>query len=176
MVGSIMPFMTYLSDPVGTSEHPLLILVQDRLGIDTPFGMALLLGLTSIGVIAISSTLLFLRAYAIARFTTMRIHTISSRLLSSYLQRPYEYFLGRNSGDLGKRILAETNEISGSFLQPAAEMISSLIAATFIMGFLVYINPTATLSGASLVLFCLCWNLPHGQKLSDTHRRATRHG
>ena len=152
MVGSIMPFLTHLSDPGAVADHPMLLRVQSWLGLETPFATALFLGLCSIGIILISSTLLLMRAYAIARFTLMRVHTISSKLLSSYLRRPYEYFLDRNSGDLGKRILAETNEIAVSFLQPAAEMVSSLIAAIFILGFIFYISPVATISGALCVL------------------------
>jgi len=152
MVGSIMPFLSYLANPGDAMGHPVMQKVQDFFGIDTAFGMVVLLGLSSIGLIVVSTMLLLLRSYAISRFTMMRIHTLGSKLLSSYLRRPYEYFLGRNSGDLGKRILAETNEISTNFLQPAAEMISSAIAALFIFGLLVYVSPFATLAGVSCIL------------------------
>lgn len=152
MVGSIMPFLSYLANPGDSMGHPVMARIQAIFGIETAFGMVVLLGLSSIGLILISTTLLLLRSYAISRFTMMRIHTLSTKLLSSYLRRPYEYFLGRNSGDLGKRILAETNEISTNFLQPAAEMISSAIAALFIFGLLLYVSPVATLAGVSCIL------------------------
>ena len=41
----------------------------------------------------------------------MREFTISKRLIEGYLHQPYEWFLNKNTSDLGKNILSEVSEI-----------------------------------------------------------------
>ena len=152
MIGAVMPFLSFIADPTSVDQTGLIAAIYERLGFESRYSFAFALGLGSIGVIVISNLVLMVRGYMIARFTVMRVHALSTRLLKSYLRKPYEYFLGRNSSDIGKRILSETNEISVSFLQPAAELIASSISAIFILTFLLYLEPLGTLVGAGIVL------------------------
>jgi ATP-binding cassette, subfamily B, bacterial PglK len=152
MIGSIMPFLTFVSDPAGAGDGFLFGALRKISGIEGDYQFAMLLGGLAIATIIISNLMLLMRSYAISRFTVMRIHNIGSRLLKSYLSRPYEFFLGRNSGDIGKRILSETSEFSYSFLQPAAEFVASAISAICILAFLTYVEPLGTLAGISCIL------------------------
>ena len=151
MVGSVMPFLEFISDPSAASENKFIARLKQATGFDN-YKLALLLGFGSIAVILTSNLVLALRSYAMSRFAVMRIHTISSRLLRSYMGRPYEYFLNRNSGDISKRILSETGEISSAFLQPLSELIASAMSALMILALLTYLQPVGTLVGFGLVL------------------------
>jgi ABC-type multidrug transport system fused ATPase/permease subunit len=151
MVGSVMPFLEFISDPSAASENKFIARLKQATGFDN-YKLALLLGFGSIAVILTSNLVLAVRSYAMSRFAVMRIHTISSRLLRSYMGRPYEYFLNRNSGDISKRILSETGEISSAFLQPLSELIASAMSALMILALLTYLQPVGTLVGFGLVL------------------------
>lgn len=151
MVGSVMPFLEFISDPLAASENKFISRLKQATGFDN-YKLALLLGFGSIAVILTSNLVLAMRSYAMSRFAVMRIHTISSRLLRSYMGRPYEYFLNRNSGDISKRILSETGEISSAFLQPLSELIASAMSALMLLALLTYLQPVGTLVGFGLVL------------------------
>ena len=152
MIGAVMPFLSFIADPNSLDQNGLVSSLYEHFGFVSRYSFAFALGLGCIGVILLSNFVLMVRGYMIARFTVMRVHALSTRLLKSYLRKPYEHFLGRNSSDIGKRILSETNEISVSFLQPAAELIASSISAVFILTFLLYLEPLGTLIGAGIVL------------------------
>ena len=150
MIGAVMPFLTFISDADGVSSG-LLADLQSDLGIEDRYAFAVILGGAAIGAIVISNAILLARGYVIARFTLMRVHAISTRLFSSYLDRPYAFFLGRNSGDISKRLLSETSEIANSFLLPAAELVASGISAIFILSFLLVVQPGPTLAGIGVI-------------------------
>ena len=74
-------------------------------------------------------------------FATMRIHAISHRLLARYLSQPYAFFLNRHSGEMGPRVLAESQQVVGQFLRPAAEFIAACLTILAIVGLLVWVEP-----------------------------------
>ncbi len=158
MVGSIMPFLTHVSQPdaePGRVARGLMYLWPDLGGYD----MALALGSVALISIVLSSLVLMARSYVIARYATMRVHAISYRLLRSYLSRPYGFFLGRQSSDLAKRVLSETSEISMNFLIPAAEMIAAALSSLFILAFMGWVQPvgTAMAAGGVLLVYLLIY-------------------
>jgi ABC-type multidrug transport system fused ATPase/permease subunit len=84
----------------------------------------------------------------VARYTQMRVHSISRRLLAHYLAQPYEFFLGRHSGDMSTNILAEAQQVVGQFLRPLAELISATLTVVAVVVTLVIADPvvaTATI-------------------------------
>ena len=49
--------------------------------------------------------------YMLVKFVKMNEFNIGKRLIETYLHQPYNWFLNRNSADLGKTILSETQQI-----------------------------------------------------------------
>jgi ABC-type multidrug transport system fused ATPase/permease subunit len=145
MVSSVMPFLTVLADPGAVERTPALAWAYDRLGFGSVWGFLVALGVGSLVIICLASALQVLRTLAVSRFTTMRIHAISQRLLSGYLRQPYEYFLGVNSDTLTTRILSETQQVVDQFYRPAADVISSSLTCACIIALLVAVNPVAAL-------------------------------
>jgi ABC-type multidrug transport system fused ATPase/permease subunit len=143
MVSSVMPFLTVLADPGEIERNPVLAGAYHRLGFDSRFSFLVALGGASLLVICLASAMQVLRAFMVARFTTMRVHTISNRLLSGYLRQPFEFFLGVNSNNLGTRILAESFQVVEQFYRPAADVISATLTCACIIALLVAVNPVA---------------------------------
>ena len=152
IIGSVMPFLNFMTRSENGVNSATINWLMEVFQIEDQYYFAIILGLFSIGVIWVCNFVLIIRSYMIARFTTMRVHSISVNLVRSYLKQDYEYFLNRNSNDFSKRILSETAEISNSFLRPLAEFISSILSSVAIVGLLIYVNPVGTFVATGTVI------------------------
>lgn len=141
MVGSIMPFLSILADPDQIREIPFLAWVYDAAWFRTDYEFLIAVGLASLAAIVLANAIQVLRLYLVTKFGTMRMHSLSVRLLRVFLKRPYEYFLNQHSGELSSQILAETQKAVEYFYRPAAEAIASLFTAVAIVALLVWVNP-----------------------------------
>lgn len=141
MVGSIMPFLAALSDPDRIRNMAIFARLYEIGGFQSDYGFLVALGLASLSATILANLLQMLRLYLVVRFATMRMHSLSTRLLNMYLRQPYEYFLDKNSGELGTQILAETQQVVQNFFRPATEAIASALTIIAIIGLLIWINP-----------------------------------
>lgn len=141
MVGSVMPFLAVLADPSRIGSMPALAWAYDAFGFTTTYGFLVGLGLASFGVIVTSSAIQITRTWAVARFAMMRTHSISHRLLATYLAQPYAFFLNRHSGEMGPRVLAEPGQVVQQFLRPAAEFIAACMTTLAIVALLLWVEP-----------------------------------
>ncbi|MGE0492784.1 MAG: ABC transporter ATP-binding protein [Vulcanimicrobiota bacterium] len=141
MISSIMPFLAVLAEPDQIHTQPLLSWAYQYFGFSSSYEFLAGLAAASFAVIALASVIQVVKAYAVFRFSLMRMHTISHRLMLKYLRHPYEFFLGRHSGELGTRLLAESREVVLQFLRPATELIASITTVLAIVGLLLWIEP-----------------------------------
>lgn len=141
MVGSVMPFLAVLADPSHIETTPFLAWTYDAFGFTSTYGFLVALGLASFAVIVLSSFIQIIRAWAVARFAMMRMHSISQRLLATYLAQPYVFFLNRHSGEMGPRVLSESQQIVGQFLSPAAEFIAACMTTIAIVALILWVEP-----------------------------------
>lgn len=144
MVGSIFPFLSVLSDPEQIESSRMLSWMYAAGDFEDNYRFLVALGFLSIAVIVTSNLVMLLRVYVVGRFTYMRMHSISRRLLAAYLGQPYEFFLSRNSGELGTQILAETQLVVRKFLVPLADSIASAVTILCIVALLFFISPGST--------------------------------
>ena len=141
MVGSVFPFLSVLADPRLIAENAVLSWAYRMGGFTSDYGFLVALGLGAIGVILAANLVLILQTWAVARYTQMRVHSISRRLLAHYLVQPYEQFLGRHSGDMSTNILSEAQQVVGQFLRPLAELISATLTVTAVVVTLLMVDP-----------------------------------
>lgn len=141
MVGSVMPFLAVLADPSRIRTTPILSWAYDAFGFTSEYAFLVGLGLISCAVIGLSSLIQIAKTWAVARFAMMRVHSIGYRLLGSYLGQPYAFFLNRHSGEMGPRVLSESQQVVVLFLRPAAEFIAALMTMIAIVGLLLCVEP-----------------------------------
>ena len=146
MVGSIMPFLSVLSEPARITDTPQLAWAYERFGFASPYGFLIALGLVALMVIILATAILLLKIYVTARFAMMRVHSISHRLLARYLCQPYEYFLDHHSGEMGTNVLAEAQEVVYRFLIPMTELITAMLTVAALVGFLLWVEPFVALA------------------------------
>lgn len=145
MVGSVLPFLSVLSEPGRIQSVPALAWAYETLGFTSQYSFLVALGFLSLAVILITNGLLILKTWAIARFTNLRIHSISHRLMTAYLQQPYAFFLNRHTSEMGTRILSETQQVVRTFITPAVELIAASFTVVAIVTLLFLVEPVVAL-------------------------------
>ena len=151
MVGSILPFLSVLSDPGQIQEVSALAWAYEAFNFKSDYTFLVALGFASIFVIATSSVLQIAKTYVVARFAMMRVHSISHRLFIAYLRQPYYFFLDRHTGEMTTRVLAESEQLVTQFLRPAAELIAAALTVISIVVLLLWVNPTIAVIAFSIL-------------------------
>jgi ATP-binding cassette subfamily C protein len=140
-VGSILPFLQVAADPASVHENAYLSWTFETFGFADTNSFLIALGLTAFAALVLSNIFIVLTTWALYRYVWGRNHSLSRRLLRSYLHRPYEYFLTRNSAELGKNVLEEVKEVTATMLYPALRGGAKAVVALFIIGFLFVVDP-----------------------------------
>lgn len=89
--------------------------------------------------------------FFVIRFTTFCGHSLSSRMLEAYLNQPYSWSLDRNSADMGRKILAECEQLVQRVTRPSLGIMASCLLALSIIIFLIMIDPVIALLSFALL-------------------------
>jgi ABC-type multidrug transport system fused ATPase/permease subunit len=82
------------------------------------------------------------------------------KLLGSYLDRPYTFFLNRNSTELSKNVLSEINQVTTGVILPLLQAVARLLVLIALFSLLLFVNyvvaiATVLLFGGSYLLIFL---------------------
>ncbi|WP_006786935.1 ABC transporter ATP-binding protein [Thiorhodospira sibirica] len=150
-VVSIMPFLAVLGNPDLVTEQPQLAAVYQWLGFDTPIQFIVVLGVISAAVVAVASLFKSITTYTLYRFAHLQRHDISTRLLQTYLQQPYAWFLSRNSAGLSKTMLSEVDQLGNNLLLPVIQMIAHGMVILAMLLLLMVYDPFMALLAAGII-------------------------
>jgi ATP-binding cassette subfamily C protein len=151
VVASVTPFLSAASDPSSIHNTWYLQYAYEKLSFSSDQAFLAGLGIFVLTVLALSNTFIVLTKWAMQRFVWGRNHTISVRLLRSYITSPYEFLNSNDSNDLIKNILQETKEITSEMLRPAIQGIAKSIVVLAITAFLIAYDPIVSLISFSVI-------------------------
>ncbi|MFB6273724.1 MAG: ABC transporter ATP-binding protein [Salinibacter sp.] len=140
-VGSILPFVSLLSNPESVHENPWLSWAYEAFGFSDTRSYLIFLGSLALAAVVLSNAVLAIGQWVMVKFTWATQHRLSRQLLERYLAQPYAAFLNRNSADAGKNILQETQMMANGFLLPLLQVCAFGFSALMILGFLVALHP-----------------------------------
>ena len=144
-IALVMPFVMVVADPNQIFRQPMLLSVYDGLGFDETRQFLLFLGACVLAMLVVSSATSAGITWWQLRFSNLRNHTLSVRLFEKYLRRPYVFFLGENTGNLGKNILAEVGSVVYGVLVPALDVFARGVVSVSIIVLLFAVNPLSAL-------------------------------
>ncbi|WP_232797984.1 ABC transporter ATP-binding protein [Salinibacter altiplanensis] len=150
-VASIMPFLSVATDPSSVHENTYLRWVYKTVGFTDTNTFLIALGFGALMALIVSNVFIILTTWAVYRYVWTFNRNLSRRLLSSYLYQPYEFFLSRNSAELGKNILDDVREVANRMLRPAMQGGAKAIAALAIIAFLFFVDPVVALMIATIL-------------------------
>ncbi len=145
-VASVMPFIAVLAQPELVESNAVMARAYAFLGAPPlSYFLALLAG-AALLLLVLSNGLAALTTWLIVRFSYMRVHSLSHRLLSTYIDQDYSFFLQRNPSDLTKNIINEVNNLVTGYLMPMLHMMANGIVVAAILIMLLVIDPLLALS------------------------------
>lgn len=148
---SIMPFLAVLSNPNVVESNSYLKQLYDFTGAANKQNFILYLGFLSLFVVICSTVFKIVTQYAVNRFASLQRHYFSTRLLKTYLQQNYEFFIQRNSATLAKNILSEVDQLIWTMILPALTLMSYGVVLLSMIGILLLYDPLMAIATAFLL-------------------------
>ena len=140
-IAFVVPFVAIVANPTSITQKPKLAWMYHTLHFHSPHYFLLTLGGMVLAMLVIGNGIGALTTWMMLKFVNLRSFTISKRLLSAYLQKPYDYFLQTNSATLAKNILLEVDTVCQQILKHALDMLARAIALFFVIALLLLFNP-----------------------------------
>jgi ABC-type bacteriocin/lantibiotic exporter with double-glycine peptidase domain len=140
---SIYPFLIVLTNPELIETNYLLkniFTFSESFGIYSVKQFLLYLGIIVFLIFISSLSFKAMTNLFIIRFVQMREYSFGRRLIEKYLMQSYSWFLDKHSGDLGKNILSEVNNVTERVLAPFINLIAQCVIILLILFFLLFIN------------------------------------
>ena len=147
-IASILPFIAVLSEPETIHENRWLKLAFETLGFSSDRSFLIFLGVIVLTLLVLNNTIKGITRWMTLRFTMMRGHNLSIRMLSQYLHQHYSFFLHRNSSDLKKSVLGEVQGLVVNIMLPFMDVIARLLVTVSIIILLVFVDPVLALTTA----------------------------
>lgn len=144
-IASVMPFLAVLANPDLIETNRWISRLYVLGGFQSAVNFLTALGVASFSLLLFSAGVRSGAFYAQSIFVQMRRHSLSCRLLSGYLNQPYEFFLDRHSGDMAKNILSEVDMFVDRALMPMGQVFSYALVMILLVGFLFFVNPMIAL-------------------------------
>ena len=145
-IASILPFMAVVANPDIIQTNQWLKLVYDYFALTSQKSFLFFLGALVLGMLVFTNLFKALSVWMTLDYDNRLNYELGRRLLASYLARPYEFFLNKNTAELGKNIIAETRVVIAGVLSPSMQAITSAILSFFILALLVVVNPLVALA------------------------------
>jgi len=150
-VASIFPFINVVMNPDIVQQNKWLSLVYNKGNFSDLNSFIIFLGIIVFLIVILSSIISAVTTWAKTRFTLGKNHSLSQRLLTVYLSQPYEFFLQKNSSELGKNVLSEINQLTGQLLIGLFDILINGLMVLVIIGMLFMVDVTVT-TGAFIFL------------------------
>lgn len=150
-VASILPLIAVLSDPGIVESNRYFRAVYDYFSFRDINAFLIFLSAGMFVVVVVRIGFAALTQYALLRYSHMRSHALSVRLLGVYLRRPYAWYLNRHSADMGKSVLSEVDQVIKGSLLPALQLVSQTIVAVSIISLIIWTDPVVAFTATSTV-------------------------
>jgi len=131
-IASILPFIHLVASPNIIQENEWLSWINDLFGFDSYKDLLIF---TGVGMLVFMTLANACSAYTIwlkQKIVWDTGHNLSIRLLNSYLQRPYAFYLNKNTSELQSKIVMEVGQLCTSVILPINNIISRL-AVVFVI-------------------------------------------
>ena len=164
-VAGIMPFMSMASDPQAIQRDPLLRWGYESLHFSDDHSYLIFLGVSFVLLFALVNLIRGITMWLSLKFAYHVSHRLGVKLLQSYLGRSYLWLRNRNSSELSKDVLHETEQLTRNVYLPIAEIATNGLATLMIGTGLLVADPWVALGmgGALMGLFSLIYRVNRAQ-------------
>jgi len=158
-IASILPFMQLLAEPDAIEKSSLLKGAYDFFAFESHRSMLIATGVGVIVLITLTNLFSALTVWLQFKYSWQVAHNMATRLLLTYLKKPYSFYLNKNTSELRAYLVSEVGKLTSGVLIPVIEMISRVVVSIVIFGLLIWVDPKVALTmavvlgGAYLLIF-----------------------
>lgn len=149
-VGSVLPFIGAIANPDIIQNNDIFRAVYELAGEPSYQTFFVMMGFVLIGITLFRNGWHALTDYGIIRYSSMRSHTFSTRLLERYLSQPYSYFLRHNTTTLRRNVLGEVGTAT-SFLKNTLNFLAQLLKAVGLLILIIVADPLLAVISAGVL-------------------------
>lgn len=142
---SILPFMNMVMDTSIVESNQYLKYFYNYFNFTTINSFLLVAGALVLFLLITGNVISMLAIRIKTKYVWDLNDRLSTSLLGKYLSLPYSYFLVHNSADLGKNILMEVGELTGTFLMSVLNIVENAVIALVLFIMMIVVNPSMTL-------------------------------
>ncbi len=154
-VSLAVPFMNAAMDPQGTMEQEYVIAACDMFGLQSADSFLIFTAVILALLYILKNAYLVFEYNLQYRFTYGNLLKVQKKLLDSFLNRPYEYYLGINSGEVIRVISTDAGE-GFYMLVVLLEILTELVVSLMLITSMLIISPMITAAmGAVLAILLL---------------------
>lgn len=140
-IGMIPAFVSVVAAPQQLLGYEPLQFLWAAFNITTDRDLLIWGSVALVGIFILKSIYIVFFNYVEAKFVFNRRYIISHRLMSSYMQAPYTFHLGRNTSELLRNLTSEVNIIVNHILTNLLKMSREGLMAISILLFLFVMEP-----------------------------------
>lgn len=152
-VSAILPFIESIMNPEQLMSKWYVAIVADVLNIKSPYSIVYICG-SLIGVVYIAKNIyLFTSSRIQSKYRHRFQKNLSTKLLESYMKRPYVYFLDINSAEIMRTL---STDVFGVFeiLQNGFRFFSEFFTVVLIGIFTIYVDPIMAVGIMLIAVIC----------------------
>jgi ATP-binding cassette, subfamily B, bacterial PglK len=160
-VASIMPLIAVISNPDIIQTNTFLKYLFDKsemIGVENQQQFIFFFSSLVFVFLVMSLAFKAITTYVQLYFVQMREHSISKRLMESYLYQPYEWFLNHHSANLSKIILSEVMIVVNGGLKPIMTLLAQLFIVITLSCLIFIVEPELSLI-VCLILFVFYFSI-----------------
>lgn len=176
-VGAIYPFLALAADPGSVRDSTVAAGLLEWLPPLSDRQLLIWTGIGAVVMLVVSNAMNLISELGRVRYAKSFGRWLAIRLLGDLVDRPYSYFLSRNSGELFKKVISDVPAFVTVVVQ-ALEVLARIVTSLMLIGFLVVLSPVIAL-GATLVFgttYGVCYLFLNGfrERLSSRIKVARR--
>jgi len=144
-IGMIPLFVVAVSNPDSLLQYPVVGDLLLSAGITTAEQLAVYGAIVLLGVYLVKNLYLGFFTYIKKKFTANRAVALENRIFEAYMTSPYTFYISRNSAELLRNVVSETNKAVNGILLPFMELTLNVIMSIVILGTLLALEPMITM-------------------------------
>lgn len=145
VVSMVMPLVTVIMNPSMIQENILLKTLYDTFGCSSDNQFLIIIICALIAGYIFKNVFLFFMYYAQAKFVTAGQYEMSRRLLTNFVNKPYEYYLEASTGNIIRIIQGDVGNVF-ALLNNVLQFLTELCVAFCLVVLLLVIDPVMTVS------------------------------
>ena len=140
-ISAIFPFMAVVARPESVEGSRILLYVYQLFGFQSQYRFLFALGLAVLAIMLIGNAIAAATSALMLRFGHRVGSDLAIRMLGSYLEKSYVFFLSRNSATMTLNVIGETSGLVMGAIVPALQTFAKLLVAALILLLLLAVDP-----------------------------------